>query len=99
MAQTIIKPAVTDFIEFTINNKDIGLEINELKVGEGYRLKGLTLVESGIRQELDVIIVAVRKTDGEMSFNPSSQTRIEAGDILIALGRTSDLSKLNDILS
>lgn len=99
MAQTIIKPAVTDFIEFTINNKDIGLEINELKVGEDSRLKGLTLVESGIRQELDVIIVAVRKTDGEMSFNPSSQTRIEAGDILIALGRTSDLSKLADILS
>jgi len=99
MAQTIIKPAVTDFIEFTINDKDIGLEINELKVGEDSRLKGLTLVESGIRQELDVIIVAVRKTDGEMSFNPSSQTRIEAGDILIALGRTSDLSKLADILS
>ena len=99
MAQTIIKPAVTDFIEFTINNKDIGLEINELKVGEDSRLKGLTLVESGIRQELDVIIVAVRKTDGEMSFNPSSQTRIKAGDILIALGRTSDLSKLADILS
>ena len=99
MAQTIIKPAVTDFIEFTINNKEIGLEINELKVGEDSRLKGLTLVESGIRQELDVIIVAVRKTDGEMSFNPSSQTRIEAGDILIALGRTSDLSKLAEILS
>jgi voltage-gated potassium channel len=99
MAQTIIKPAVSDFIEFAINDNEIGLEINELKVGADSRLKGLTLVESGIRQELDVIIVAVRKTDGEMSFNPSSQTRIEDGDILIALGRTRDLSKLAEILS
>jgi voltage-gated potassium channel len=99
MAQTIIKPAVTDFIEFTVNNKEIGLEINELKVGERSRLKGLTLVESGIRRELDIIIVAVRKTDGEMSFNPSSQTRIEAGDTLIAIGRTGDLEKLTGILA
>jgi len=99
MAQTIIKPAVTDFVDFTFRSKGIGLEMGEVKVGEGSRLKGITLVESGIRQELDVIIVAVRKRDGAMQFNPSSQTRIEAGDTLIALGKNDDLVKLRKILS
>ena len=99
MAQAIIKPAVTDFLDFTFDNKDIGLEMEEFRVGEGSRLNGLALMDSGIRQELDVIIVAIRKRDGDMQFNPSSQTRIEAGDTLISLGKREDLGKLEKILS
>ena len=99
MANFIIKPAVTDFLEFTMENKGIGLEMEELWVGEESRLDGTTLVDSEIRQEMDVIIVAVRKKDGEMKFNPSSQTRIEAGDTLISLGKSEDLKKLAAILT
>ena len=99
MAQTIIKPAVTDFIEFTVHNKEMGLDMGELVVSEKSRLNGATLIDSGIRQELDVIIVAISTKEGEMRFNPSSQTRIEAGDTLISLGKTNDLEKLAGILS
>jgi voltage-gated potassium channel len=99
MAQTIVKPAVTDFLEFTIHNREIGLEMEELVVSEKSPLRGITLVDSGIRQETDVIIVAIRTKAGEMKFNPSSMTRIEVGDTLISLGRSEDLSKLAKILS
>jgi K+/H+ antiporter YhaU regulatory subunit KhtT len=34
-----------------------------------------------------------------MEFNPSSKTRIEAGDTLIALGKSEDISKLTKVLS
>lgn len=99
MAQTIVKPAVTDFLEITSDKSDIGLEMGELVVSEKSPLRGITLVDSGIRQETDVIIVAIRKKDGEMKFNPSSMTRIEAGDTLISLGKSEDLNKLAKILS
>ena len=56
-------------------------------------------MESGIRQEMDIIIVAIRKKTGEMSFNPSSETRIEANDTLIALGKNNELLKLEKILA
>jgi len=94
MADAIIKPAVTDFLEFTFDNKEIGLEMGELRVSEKSQLNGVTLVDSEIRKDMDVIIVAVKKKDGEMKFNPSSQTRIEAGDILISLGKSHDLEIL-----
>ena len=87
MAQSITKPAVTDFLEFTVHNRDMGLEMEELKVDNRSRLAGLKLMDSGIRQEMDIIIVAIRKKSGEMGFNPSSETCIEAGDTLIALGK------------
>ena len=99
MAQSITKPAVTDFIEFTVHNKDMGLEMGELHVSKDSRLNGLKLIDSGIRQQMDIIIVAVRKKSGEMSFNPSSETQIEAGDILISLGKSKDLAKLEAILT
>ena len=99
MAQSIIKPAVTDFLEFTIHNRKIGLEMEELVVSEKSPLRGITLVDSGIRQETDVIIVAIRTKAGEMKFNPSSITRIETGDTLISLGKSEDLNKLEKILS
>ncbi len=99
MAHTITKPAVTDFLELTIHDKDIELEMGELLVKDRSRLKGVTLADSGIRQEMNVIIVAIRKENGEMAFNPSSETRIETGDTLIALGPDNDLKKLSAILS
>jgi K+/H+ antiporter YhaU regulatory subunit KhtT len=34
-----------------------------------------------------------------MKFNPSSQTKIESGDTLIALGESADISRLASILS
>jgi voltage-gated potassium channel len=99
MAHTIIKPAVTDFLEFVVHSKEMGLEMAELLVGEQSKLNGVPLIDSGIRQKLDVIIVAVRPRSGEMKFNPSSQTRIEAGDTLICLGRPQDIKSLAAILS
>lgn len=99
MAQSITKPAVTDFLEFTVHNKDMGLEMEQLNVNKGSRLNGLKLMDSGIRKEMDIIIVAIRKKSGEMAFNPSSGTLIEAGDTLIALGKNEDLNKLGKILA
>lgn len=99
MAHILAKPAVSDFLELTVHNRKIGLEMGEVPVSEKSTLNGVTLIDSGIRQKMDVIIVAIKKSEGEMSFNPSSQTKIEAGDILIALGKSEDITKLATILS
>ena len=99
MAHTIIKPAVTDFLELTMHNENIELQLEELPVGEHSRLNGITLVNSGIRKDMNVIILAVKKKNGDMSFNPSFSTLIEAGETLIALGPKNDLDRLAPILS
>jgi voltage-gated potassium channel len=99
MAHAIIKPVVSDFLEFTVHNRKIGLEMGEVVVSGKSSLNGIKLADSGIRQQMDVIIIAVQKKDGEMKFNPSSQTQIEEGDTLIALGESEDISRLANILS
>ena len=99
MAHFVTRPAVSDFLDFAIGNREMGLEMGELLVDKNSRLNGLSLIDSGIRQEMDIIIVAIRKKDGSMAFNPSSQTRIEEGDTLISLGKREDVERLSAILN
>jgi len=43
---------------------------------------------------MDIIIIGIKQKDGEILFNPSSQTNIQTGDILIAMGRSNDSERL-----
>jgi voltage-gated potassium channel len=96
IAHTVVKPAVVDFIEFATKSGNIDLQMEEITIQKGSKLKGLTLDECGIGKELGVIVVAVRKPGGDMKFNPTFRTAIDIGDTLIALGEISKLKVLED---
>lgn len=94
MANSILRPTVIDFIELAMHNRSLDLQIEELIVGEKAEIKDLTLMESAIRKEFDLIVVAIKKGSGEMIFNPSSQAKIQVGDILVVLGDRENLIRL-----
>ncbi len=94
MAYSILRPTVIDFIELAIHNKNLDLQMEELVVGENSDLKDATLMESAIRKDYNLIVVAIKKKSGEMIFNPLSQTKIHAGDTLVAMGDRENLNKL-----
>jgi voltage-gated potassium channel len=94
MAQRIIRPTVTNFLDlaFAESNKDIQME--EIPVTSGSPLNGVTLEKSGIRQKYNLIIIAIKKPDDRMIFNPSFKAPIEAGDTVVAVGEPANLVKL-----
>ena len=93
MAMALTKPAVGDFLDsVTANELELGFE--QLEVDPGSTLVGRRLKESVIRSELNIVIVSIRRNDGEIIFNPSGETRIEGGDMLIAIGNAESLSRL-----
>ena len=98
MAQALLRPTVTEFIDFAIRDPGTGMGMEEIPVKANSKLADVTLVDSGIRKELDLIIVAIKKADGKMLFNPASHTTIQIGDTLIALGQKSSLLKLEQLL-
>ena len=99
MVQAIIRPTVSDFLESAVHDQSFELNIEEVTVGEDSRLANQSLVDSGIRQEMDVIIIGIKQKAGTMIFNPSSQTKIQSDDILIAMGRNKDLETLRRVLT
>lgn len=99
MVQAIIRPTVSDFLESAVHDQSFELNIEEITVGEDSRSANQSLVDSGIRQEMDIIIIGIKQKAGTMIFNPSSQTKIQSDDILIAMGRNKDLETLRRVLT
>jgi len=96
MAMALTKPAVGDFLDsITANHLELGFE--QLEVQASSSLVGRRLSETVIRSELNIVIVSIRRNDGNIIFNPSGEARIENGDLLIAIGNAESLSKLNDL--
>jgi voltage-gated potassium channel len=97
MAQTILRPTVVDFMEVALG-EGIDLSLEEIPVGGQSDIIGLPLKDSGIRQKMDLIIVAIKRLDGTMLFNPQPDAPILQGDTLIALGSQVNLDKLMHLL-
>ena len=93
MAMALTKPAVDDFLGSITANK-LELAFEQLEVEPSSVLVGRKLSETSIRSELDIVIVSIRRSNGQILFNPSGEATIENGDLLIAIGHAESLMKL-----
>jgi voltage-gated potassium channel len=94
MAQALLKPAVADFMD-SITAETLDLAFEEVEVTEGSPLVGRKLKDTNIRSRLDIVVAAIRRAGGEMIFNPSGETQIRAGDMLIGIGRAESMQELS----
>src|SRR5580658_9996232 len=88
MAQVMLKPHVPQFIDFTTKGMGLNVGIEQVRVPASSGLASKTLQQMQIRRDLGVIVLAIRKSDGRMLFNPPAEAEIEGGDYLIAMGET-----------
>jgi voltage-gated potassium channel len=99
MAQVMLKPHVSQFLDFTTKGMGLNVGIEQVRVPATSELTSKTLQQMQIRRDLGVIVLAIRKSDGRMLFNPPADAEIEGGDYLIAMGETENLNKLAQILT
>lgn len=96
MAMALTKPAVGDFLD-SITANELELNFEQLEVSSFSSLTSRKLRDTTIRSELDVVVVSIRRSNGEIIFNPSGDAVINGGDILIAIGRLEALAKLKQL--
>ena len=96
LAQSLLRPHVLTFLDVAsaFGKSDLDLEFEQVKVSATSPVGSKTLEESRLKQKHGVIVLAVMKPQGEMKFNPAADTRIEAGDVLIAIGERSKLKQV-----
>ena len=99
VAQAVLRPNAMDFIELATRTGHLELQIEEVAVHGGSPLVGRSIKASPIRSELGIIIVAIKKPEGKMAFNPAPETALEAGDLLITLGHRQQLDRLEEMAS
>jgi voltage-gated potassium channel len=98
IAQMLKKPTVVDFIDIAMMGSHLGLMMEEAKVRENSNLIGKNLIDSHLRKDYGVIIVAIKKMSGEMIFNPMPSETLEAGDVIVVIGKKEDLKRMSMVM-
>jgi voltage-gated potassium channel len=97
LAQAVLRPTVVDFIELASQNVHVELQMEEARIAATSPLVGTNLRDSGVRAELKLIILAIKKAAGDMVFNPDPEQAIGAGDVLVAIGSREQLDRLEKL--
>jgi len=99
MGMRLLRPNVSNFLDIALTRRDKAIQIEEIAVAAKSSFTNIMLKDSGIRQKYNLIIIAIKKSNGEMIFNPSFDTYMEDGDTVIAMGRGSNLKRFHTALN
>jgi voltage-gated potassium channel len=75
----------------------MALQIEETVVRPGSSLSGQALRDAALRQNLGLIVVAIKRPDGRMVFNPAPEAAIVEGDTLITIGPKNQQDQLRTL--
>lgn len=93
MARALLKPAIADFMD-SIVAETLDLVFEEVAIENDSIYLNKELKKTNISSELNLLIVAIRRKNGEMLYQPSAETRIREGDLLIVIGKAEQMKKL-----
>jgi voltage-gated potassium channel len=94
LAQSLLKPHVHQFLDFATAGMGLNVTIEQLEVAPNCDLVGKSLADLRLRSELQLIVLAIRRSDGNMLFNPPAEALIEPKDYLIVMGQHEHLRVL-----
>ena len=97
LAQSMLRPHVATFLDIASafrKSSDLDLEIDQLQIEPSSSMVSNTLEQLRLGSKYGVIVLAIQRKDGVMQFNPAADLRVEAGDVLIAMGEGPKLKRL-----
>ena len=97
MANLMLKPQVTAFVDVVTSAAGTDLRFEELEVPPDWAPTGRTIGELRIRGHTGAVVVAVRKRDGHFETTPDPDLPLEAGDVMIAAGTDEELHALDEL--
>jgi voltage-gated potassium channel len=95
IAQAFLRPHIINFLEVALLRSDeLGLELEELTIDPASVYVGQSLQDSGVRHDLGITVLAIKRSGEDMKYSPSADALLGAGDHLIVMGEPSRLREL-----
>ena len=101
LAQSILRPHVFEFLDVTGTASAIGLNVgmDQVEIGPASPMAGKSLKELQLRRDLGVIVLAIRRSNGEMQFNPPAEAVVDPHDTLIVMGGFDAVRNLERVVA
>jgi voltage-gated potassium channel len=98
MASEMLRPAAVEFLDNLLRSERGELRIHQVTVSRGSPLAGKPIIESGLRDQFNLLLLGVRHGDGEFEYRPPSSFVMEAGMTLIVLGDIENINRAREML-
>ena len=85
-AYVLVKPHVSDFIDVATRSGNVELVIDQVEIRAGSAFAGRSLQESDLRRQTGLVVLAIKRADGQMLFNPPPDSLLQVGDTLVTVG-------------
>lgn len=90
MASEMVRPTVVSFLDVMLRDKEKNLRVEEVPLKEGAKVVGKTISGSGIKTSTNILLLAVKKENGDWEYNPKDDFLLQAGMELIIMGSPED---------
>lgn len=95
----LLRPHTAEFLESMMRGTGDGqLRFEDVEICAGTRYEGQTLREAPIREETNVLIVAIRGRDGRFIYNPPAEQRLQSGSYIVVLGPADGVRRLREMM-
>lgn len=93
MTGIITNPFTVQFIDLMTAKTKLAIEMDEIAIPEGSSLANRSLREADIARRTGVVVVALKRADGEVVFPPVVDQPLNPGDTLVLMGGRSNLDQ------
>ena len=94
MVTMLVRPDVADFLDEVSHTSGLELVLEQIQIAPTSPLAGLALAVAQARHDFEVTVLACKHADGQWNTRPHSETVVQPGCQLIALGTLPNLQKL-----
>jgi voltage-gated potassium channel len=94
MASFVSSPNVAEFIDVVMHDRSLEFRMREFEIPTDSLIAGKTLRQANLREESGALVLALRAPGGSFATNPTGDTRLDPGHVIIAVGTEEDFVRL-----
>lgn len=98
MSSLLLRPLVTDYLDIVTHAENLEFRLEEVEIKRDSSVAGLSIKDSSLRDKAGVLVLAMKKGEGEIMANPSVDTVLREGDHLVVMGTSDQLEALEKLV-
>lgn len=94
MASEMIRPAAVDFLDSMLRSTRGNLRIHEIVIAEKSPLLDKNIIDAGLKQKFDLLVLGIRNNNKEIEFDPDPTRILASGETLIVMGEVENITRV-----
>ncbi|MCP4752191.1 MAG: hypothetical protein GY866_14940 [Proteobacteria bacterium] len=90
----ILKPTISRILDFAQQRGQFDLNIDELEIHTGHYFIGKSVKECRIRDDHNIIIIAIEKSDRRIITNPGPDYMFKQDDRIVMIANEKEIKSL-----